>query len=322
LPKINESIVLVGGGGGVYRVAKFLKHIRPNITTVQTVFDHGGHSGELRDERGVLPPGDIRQAIVALSDDNAEPALRRLMGYRFGEIGNSSLDRATVGNILLTALAEIEGSLPLAINALCRLCGVRGKVLPVSLDDAELCAELSDGTIVKGEGNIDTRSIDDERSIARVFLDRTAHIFVGAYDALVGADKIVFCPGDIYTSLIPNLLVNGFVDAVKLSSAKLIYCVNIMTKKAETHGFTVTDFSRVVCEHLDGRKPDFTVFNIDPIDHKVAEVYAKEKSEPVILDYPDGACEFAHKYISEHLVDCNRDFIRHHPRIASVIADL
>jgi uncharacterized cofD-like protein len=316
---VNESIVLVGGGGGVYRVARYLRLIRPNITTIQTVFDHGGHSAELRDERGVLPPGDIRQAILALADDNIESCLRELMSYRFGVIGNSSLNRATVGNILLAALTEINhGSLPLAIEALSRLCGVRGKVLPVSLDDAELCVELSDGSILSGEGNIDTRSINDERVIRRAFLEPKAHIFVKAYDALVGADKIVLCPGDLYTSLVPTLLVEGFADAVRESQATVVYCVNIMTKFAETHQYSVGDFIQAVMKYL-GRCPDVSIYNDRELAPELVAKYAGEKAYSVSVKDLKG---FSGSLFPADLVDDAGGIVRHHRRIASIIADL
>ena len=317
---MNESIVLVGGGGGVYRVARFLKNIRPNITTIQTVFDHGRHSGQLRDERGVLPPGDIRQAILALSDDKLEPTLRKLMSYRFVEKGNSSLNNATVGNILLTALTEIEGSLPAAINALCKVCNVRGTVLPVSLGDAELCVTLSDGTVVHGEGNIDNRSIEDDRSIVKAHLEPQAHIFVEAYKALAEADKIVFCPGDLYTSLIPNILVNGFSDAVLDSHAELIYITNIMTKKAETHGFTVSDFARILWSELNSGMIDTVVFNSESIDPVFIDKYANEKSYPVL--FAADVNKYAKQVFGAPLVDYSGGIIRHHERIASIIAEL
>lgn len=321
MSNINESIVLVGGGGGVYRVARFLKHIRPNITTIQTVFDHGGHSGELRDDRGVLPPGDIRQAILALSDDGVEPILRKLLSFRFEEKGRSSLNGATVGNVLLTALAEIEGSLPLAINALCDLCKVRGKVLPVSLDDAELVVELSDQSWLKGEGHIDTRSIEDDRTIVRAHLEPEAHIFVEAYEALVRADKIVLCPGDVYTSLVPNLLVDGFADAVIKSQAQLIYCVNLMTKKAETHDFAVADFASVISRYL-GCKLDVTIFNTEPLGDELVSKYAKEKSYQVLWPPSDAARDFSSVYVGANLVDKSGGVVRHNSRVASIIADL
>ena len=321
MSKINESVVLVGGGGGVYRVARFLKHIRPNITTIQTVFDHGRHSGQLRDERGVLPPGDIRQAILALSDDSMESTLRKLMSHRFSEKKNSSLNHNTVGNILLTALTEIEGSLPTAIHALSKLCGVRGNVLPVSLTDAELCAKLSDNSILRGEGNIDNRSIDDTPTITQVYLEPKAHIFVGAYDAIVNADKIVLCPGDLYTSLIPNLLVDGFIDAMLQSKGRLIYVVNIMTKKAETDCFAVFDFVKTVYEYLGGRKIDIVIYNSEEIADDLEESYATEKSHPVEVGDED-LSEYTHLHLAKPLVDSTGGIIRHHERIASIIADL
>jgi uncharacterized cofD-like protein len=316
---LNESIVLVGGGGGVYRVARSLKNIRSNITTIQTVFDHGGHSGFLRDERGVLPPGDIRQAILALSEGDSEPSLRKLMAYRFEDKKNSTLNGNTVGNILLTALTEIEGSLPNAIKALSKLCGVRGNVLPVSLDDAELCVELTDGTILRGEGSIDNRSIDDNRSIRRAFLEPNAHIFVDAYKALVEADKIVLCPGDTYTSLVPNLLVDGFSDAILETQAKIIYVVNIMTKKAETHGFSVQDFVREVHSHLK-RDIDFVLYNKTKLSQVVIESYRKEKSEQVVYQGSDGT--MVRKYMGLDLADETGGVVRHHERVTSIIADL
>jgi uncharacterized cofD-like protein len=320
MAKFHESIVLVGGGGGVYRVARFLKNIRSDITTIQTVFDHGRHSGQLRDERGVLPPGDIRQAILALSDDSQEPTLRKLMSYRFSEKGESSLNNATVGNILLTALTEIEGSLPSAINALCRLCHVRGHVLPVSLDNSELCVELSDGAILKGEDKIDNRSIEDSRTIKRVFLEPQAHVFVGAYEALLRADKIILCPGDLYTSLLPNLLVDGFADALSGSKAKLIYVVNIMTKKAETDGFNVSDFVRVVHEHISGREIDTVIYNSEEIDSTLIQKYEAEKSQPILMEGAVGG--YVRNLLPRPLVDASGGIVRHHERIASIIADL
>lgn len=317
--KINESTVAVGGGGGVYRLVRFLKRIRTNITTIQTVFDHGGHSGELRDERGVLPPGDLRQAILGLSSDNLEPALRQLMAFRFAPNGNSSLDRATVGNIMLTALSEITGSLPAGINALCAICGVEGRVLPVSLDNAELCAVLSDDSVLEGEGLIDTRSIEDDRYIKSVFLRPKAHIYVEAYRALIEADKIVFCPGDTYTSLLPNILVDGFKEAIHETKAKLIFCVNIMTKKSETDGYDVTRFTSLLSDHL-CRKLDYVVYNNEPLSPQAIKSYEAEKARPVCFKRIDKA--YAHNYIGANLVSDVGGVVRHHERVASIIADL
>ncbi|MEI6296342.1 MAG: uridine diphosphate-N-acetylglucosamine-binding protein YvcK [bacterium] len=318
---INESIVLVGGGGGVYRIARFLKHIRPNITTIQSTFDHGGHSGILRDERGVLPPGDIRQAILALSDDEIESDLRALLSYRFAPKNGSSLDSATVGNILLTALTEITGNMLNAINILCRWFKVRGKVLPVSLNDAELCVKLSDGSVLRGEGLIDTRVISDNRTIISAFLEPEAFIHCNSHEAIVSADKIVFCPGDLYTSVIPNTLVNGFREAIKESRAKLIYVVNIMNKKSETNHFKASKFAETMLKHIGREKFDVIVCNNANISKTASRSYEEQGSFPVKID-KERLGKYTKLIKSENLVDEVGGIVRHNEKVALIIAGL
>lgn len=314
----HEKICLVGGGGGVYRMARFLKHIRPNITTVQTMFDCGGHSAKLRDERGMLPPGDIRQAILALADDSIQPMLRELLSFRFTPKNSGSLDGATVGNILLTALTEITGSLPQAINAMCQLYQVRGKVLPVSLDNAHLVVTLSDGSTLKGEGLIDTRSITDERSIISAKLEPSARIYSEAYRALIEADKIVFCPGDFWTSLVPNTLVDGFKDAMKETRAKTIMVVNIMTKKAETHNYTSATFVDKLCEHIGLDSIDVAICNSTLMPNEIQDDYKKEMAYQVTIDKTDRAKDW---FIGP-FTDWDCGIARHHERVVSTIAGL
>jgi uncharacterized cofD-like protein len=318
---IDESIVLIGGGGGVYRVARFLKHIRKNITTIQTMFDHGGHSGSLRDERGVLPPGDIRQAILALSDDEIESELRALLSHRFVQKGGSSLDSATVGNILLTALTEITGNTVSAINTLCRWFHVAGKVLPVSLDHSDLCVRLSDGSVMRGEGLIDKRSIKDNRSIKSAFLEPDAYLYTGAHDAIVQADKIVFCPGDLYTSVIPNVLTKGFRDAIGQSDAKLIDVVNIMTKKAETHDFSTSRFAETLLGYVGRDRFDAVICNSARIRPKIASLYRAERAFPVVMD-TGRLRQYADIIIAEDVADQTNQIVRHSGRVASIIASL
>lgn len=315
---IHESIVLVGGGGGVYRIAQFLKRIRPRITTVQTVFDNGGHSARLRDERGVLPPGDIRQAILALSDDQCQPLLRQLLAFRFSERNGSSLDGATFGNIMLTALTEITGSLPAAISEMGRIFGVNGTVLPVSLDHSHLAVMLSDGTVLKGEGRIDTRPIADPRTISKAFLDPVAHIYAPAYEALVRADKIVFCPGDFWTSLIPNVLVTGFTDALKETSAKVIMVTNIMTKKSETNGYTSATFVERLCEYAGLQSIYAVVSNTATIPAEELKPYELELAHPVqFVSTP-----LVRQPIRGSFADWSGKIIRHNQRVATAIAEL
>lgn len=319
--KINESIVLIGGGGGVYRIARFLKHVRPRISTIQTMFDHGGHSGKLRDERGVLPVGDIRQAVLALSDDEMEHALRALLTHRFSPRNNSSVDHATIGNLMLTALTEIYGNPISGIEAMCKIFRVKGKVLPVSLDHADLCAILSDGSVFKGEDVIDQRDREDNRTIDSVHLEPNAHLYTGAYDAIINADKIVFCPGDLFTSIIPNTLVVGFPEALARSKAKLVYVTNIMTKKSETHGFTASQFTKTLLKYIKRERLDAVICNTGDISHDLKKKYELEKSDPVAVDE-----EELHKHsevvIIENLADQSSDIVRHNERVASLIAEL
>ena len=317
----HESIVLVGGGGGVYRIARFLKFSRPNITTIQTMFDRGRHSGQLRDERGVLPAGDIRQAILALADDNTEHVLRQLLAYRFPDVKDSSLNGATVGNILIAALTDITGSLPSAINVLCEWYGVKGKVLPVSLDHADLVVKLSDGLVLKGEGNIDTRPIADPRSISAAYLEPEAHLYDCAHEALMKADKIIFCPGDLFTSMIPNVLVKGFAEAVQESPAQLIYIVNAMTKKSETHEFTASRFASTLLQYLSLRKFDVIICNNNVFGAETLERYKQELSFPVYIDLQP-LRELTDNLIVEKIAEEVGGIIRHTPRTASIIASL
>lgn len=318
---INESIVLVGGGGGVYRVARYLKEIRANITTIQTMFDSGGHSRKLRDERGMLPPGDIRQAILALSDNSIEESLRVLLSHRFSVRNGSSIDNATLGNLMLTALTEHYGSIVVAINELCKLARVKGKVLPVSLDNAHLAVTLSDGSELVGEGLIDTRNVKDRRTIVGAYLKPQADIYVEALDALIKADKIVFCPGDLYTSIIPNTLVNGFKEAIAESEAQLIYAVNIMTKKAETHDFKASMFAKTLLSYLGRETFDAVIVNSRHISSAVRARYHREHSYPVRVDKRE-LRKYAKQVILHPLVDLTGDIVRHNASIASLIAHL
>lgn len=316
---INERIVLIGGGGGVYRVARFLKRHRHNITTIQTMFDHGGHSGKLRDERGLLPPGDIRQAIAALAADEIGDDLRVLLTHRFNGNG-SSIDNATIGNLMLAALTEHHRDPILAIGAMCRIFRVKGQVLPVSTDHADLCVTLSDGSTVCGEGNIDTRPQDNRRIIS-AHLTPNAHLYVGAYDAIVRADKIIFCPGDLFTSIIPNTLVLGFVEAIEKSKAKLIYIVNLVTKHTETPRFTAAQFAKTLLSHIGTRHFHAVLVNNALIRPELRRLYRKERSYPVRIDR-ERLRRFTKHIIEADLADQTGDVLRHNQTIAQLVCNL
>jgi len=175
--------------------------------------------------------------------------------------------------------------------------------------------------MLKGEGMIDTRSIDDHRTIRSASLSPGANIFIDAYEALVNAEKIVFCPGDLYTSVIPNTLVVGFREAISKTGARLIYVVNIMTKKAETHDFTASQFAKTLLSYVGAEKFDAVVCNATHIDPIIRERYKKEYSVPVPIDREELAC-YTEQIVEEDLADQTGDIVRHKEKIASVIARL
>lgn len=193
--------------------------------------------------------------------------------------------------------------------------------MPVSLDNAELCVKLSDGSLIRGEGIIDKRSTKDDRTIVSAFLHPEARIHKGAYEAIEKADKIVFCPGDLYTSIIPNTLVSGFGEAIKKSRAKIVYVVNIMTKKAETHEYTASRFTKTLLEYLGREKLDVVICNSGKISPEVKRSYEKEFSFPVKIDKKE-IKKICDKIVLEDISDESGGIVRHSKRTAEIIAGI
>ena len=248
--------------------------------------DSGGSAGRLRDEFGILPPGDVRRALLALSRLPLEKInLRQLFEYRFN--GGTGLAGHSFGNLFLTALTDITGREDLAIAEAEQILDVKGRVLPVTLDHAHLCARLEDGTIIKGEHNIDLRRVRPDLKILDVFLDQPAKILPQAKEAIINADLIVLGPGDLYTSLTPNLLVDGVNQAIALSKAKFLYICNLMTKSGETDNFAVSDFIKEVSRYLGPANLKLNkvlVNNNGHVPGKVLKRYEEEKSFPIRID--------------------------------------
>lgn len=246
--------------------------------------DNGGSSGRLRDEFGYLPPGDVRRCLVALAADDDSLLLRELFEYRFHR--GEGLHGHTFGNLLLTALTDILGSTGQAIDEAAKLLRVEGRVLPVTLDDTTLCATLADGYTLCGETDIDIRKSHHGVLIERVYLDPVATANPEAITAIREADLIVLGPGDLYTSILPNLLVSGIGEAVAVSSARRAYVCNVMTKHGETDGFAASDFIREINRYLGGsRSLDYAVLNYhESIPPTLYERYAREHAEPVSID--------------------------------------
>lgn len=245
----KPKIVTIGGGTGTYVTLLGLKKYPVDLTAVVSMMDSGGSSGRLRDEFGILPPGDSRRALLALSELPLEKiSLRQLLEYRFEN--GEGLKGHSLGNLLLVALEKMTGRADLAIAEAGRILDVRGRVLPITLTHTYLCARLADGTIIKGESNIDIRRVRPDLKILDVFLDEPAMVFSSVKKAILGADLIVLCPGDLYTSLVPNLLVDGVCRAIFQSKAKLVYVCSLMTKYGETDGFSASDFIKEIQRYL------------------------------------------------------------------------
>ncbi len=278
----DPNIVVIGGGTGTYTALTGLKRYSKNITAIVTMADDGGSSGRLRDEFGHLPPGDVRRALVALSDDR-QKTLRSLFEYRFDK-GNG-LNGHSFGNLFLTALGELTGGIEGAILEASRVLNIRGQVLPVTTGDTRLFAELEDGTIIHGETNIDVRTIKPHLKIKRVFLDPQPTITNSAREAISNADILIIGPGDLYTSLIPNLLVSGVPEAIQKCAGTRIYVTNLMTKHGETDGFGLSNFTSEIQRYLGSTDSiDVVIANEHRFSADLLEKYANEQASPVAID--------------------------------------
>lgn len=315
-------VVTIGGGAGSYQVLRGLKDAPVEVSAIVSVFDSGGSSGTIREELGQLPPGDIRQCLLALSTLEGEDSLvAELFGYRFQQ--GRALRGHSLGNLVLAALTSMRGSLPEAIGAAQRLLRTRGEVLPVSICDAHLAATLDDGSEVLGEAEIDQRKGADGRVISRVWLTRPARLFPRAAEAIARADLIVLGPGDLYTSLLPNFLVDGAVEAVAASGALKVLVCNLMTKPGETDGFRASDFVRVVQQCLGAGVLDCLLVNTQPAPEAVRQRYARAHAFPVEADV--ARCrELVPMVVERPLLTVTDDgVIRHDPaRLAATLLSL
>ncbi|MBV8368063.1 MAG: YvcK family protein [Candidatus Eremiobacteraeota bacterium] len=283
LEKIRERqldrgyrIVVVGGGTGLSTMLRGLKKITSKLTAVVTVSDDGGSSGRLQKELGVLPPGDIRNCLVALADDEA--LVTALFRYRFEE--GEGLSGHSFGNLFLAAMTGITGNFDQAIKAASRVLNVKGRVLPSTLAVARLCAKLVDGRTVEGESNITgARGV-----IQEVFLDPP---FAAPLDEVIAAireaDAIVLGPGSLYTSIMPNLLVDRIGREIEAASGVKIYVCNVMTQPGETDGYTASAHVRALLRGAGANVCDVAIVN-DELPRKLREAYAEEGQLPVKVD--------------------------------------
>ena len=318
--KLNRGpkIVAIGGGTGLSTMLKGIKKITNNITAVVTVGDDGGSSGKLREELGVLPPGDIRSCIAALADD--EDLVAKLFQYRFKDC--AGLSGHSFGNLFLTAMCSITGDMVRAVKESSKVLSIRGRVLPSTLDDMRLVAEMDDGSIIKGESNIP----ESGKKIKRLFSEPgNCKALEDVIWAIHDADLIILGPGSLYTSVIPNLLIKDIAKAVNDSKAKKIYVCNIMTQPGETDGFSVSDHIKTLIKHAKYDKIMDAVLVNNDLPIELLAPYKDAGSEPVIVD-KDEINRMGIEIVQKNLIEDKRyedghsSFVRHSPsRLARII---
>lgn len=302
----GPKVVTIGGGTGLSVLLRGLKKYTSDITAIVTVSDDGGSSGLLREDMGILPPGDIRNCIVALA--NTEPIMEQLMQYRFKE---GSLKGQNFGNLFIAAMNDICGSFDSAVKEVSSVLAVTGKVLPVTLENVVLYAELEDGTVIKGESQIPIKQQAANKRIKRVFLKPgNCKPIPQALKEIEEADLIILGPGSLYTSIIPNLLVKNMAKAINSSDAMKIYVCNIMTQQGETVGYSLSEHITAINDHGNKLMLDYAIANTGRIPQWLLEKYKTEDASPVLIDY-DIIAGMGIKVLGGDFVSIENGYLRH-----------
>lgn len=314
----DKKIVCIGGGTGLSTMLRGIKRYTNNLTAIVAVSDNGGSSGILRREMNMLPPGDIRNCLLALAE--TEPIMEKVLKYRFTE---GSLEGQNIGNLFLAALNGIYGSFELAVEKANEVLAVKGTVLPVTTENVELCAIHDDGSMTIGESEIVIESKIHRKPIKRVNLKpKKPKAYYKAINALEQADIIIVGPGSLYTSIIPNLLVDGISEAICRSTAKKVYVSNIMTQPGETDHYTLKDHLDTLTQYMGQDVIDYLIVNDQPIVDAVLKLYEEDGAKQVIIDVKGNE---RRKVVRRPLIKVNEKdkYIRHdHNELAKVIMGL
>ena len=273
----GPTVAVIGGGHGLSVLLRGIKELTSNVTAIVTVADDGGSSGRLREELGIIPPGDLRNCLVALAD--TEPLMEKLFQHRFE--GRSDLAGHSFGNLFLAAMAEVTGDMETALKESSKVLAVKGRVLPASKESVRLDAILEDGTVVEGESHIP--EAPGRIHSVRLFPPDAAPV-ESALEAIRTADAIVLGPGSLYTSIMPNLLVDGVAAELRKSRALKIYICNVMTQPGETDGYTASMHAEAILKHAGRGAIDFMLVNNAPISPALRRKYAAEGICPVRVD--------------------------------------
>ena len=316
---LNPKIVAIGGGTGLSTLLKGIKNYSSEITALVTMADDGGGSGVLRRSVGMLPPGDVRNCLLALSD--IEPEMNTLLSHRFekGELKGQSF-----GNLFLLAMNEIYGSFEEAVKMASSILRVKGTVMPITVNDVNIEATYDDKSKACGESILPAEAIKDNKKIKRVELcPKDVEPIDGALDAIMKADIILIGPGSLYTSVIPNLLVKGVKEAILSSSAKKIYVQNVMTQHGETDKMSIKDHIEAIYEHS-AKLIDAVIINNKILSEELKQKYLDECQEQIFLTDDDNKFldEERVDYIEGDCLDDNEDYVRHDSdKLARMIID-
>ena len=302
----GPRVAVIGGGHGLSNMLRGLKRYTENISAIVTVADDGGGSGMLRQDLGMPPPGDIRNCLEALA--NTEPLMSELMHYRFTE---GSLAGQSFGNLFLAALNGISTSFDAAVSRMSQVLAITGQVLPVTTADVQLEAEFENGASVVGESKIFYCKKKEDCRITKVrLIPEHPRALPEAVEAIREADMIILGPGSLYTSIIPNLLVDGIVEAILQSDALKVYVANVMTQEGETEGYTASDHIAAIFQHSAPGLFDLCLTNSSPVPPDVAARYAQEGAEP--LRYDAGRCAaLGVELVSRPIATVENGYVRH-----------
>ncbi|UCF82753.1 MAG: uridine diphosphate-N-acetylglucosamine-binding protein YvcK [Desulfobacteraceae bacterium] len=318
----KQKIVTIGGGSGQFALLSGLKHLEEvEITAVVSMVDSGGSTGRLRDELGILPPGDVLKCVLALSP--YQEIARNILLKRF--VNDRRLLGHNAGNMLLTMLSQYTGSFPSAVQALAEILDVCGTILPVTVDRATLVAELTDGTRIYGQTAIDIPRGTQREKIRDVFLVPHHSDYISVYPPVIEAvhdsDYIIIGPGDLFTSILTNLIVPGVKEAIQNTGASILYCLNIMTKFGETHNFNGRDFVSKLEECIN-RPVDGIIYNTGKPEKNLLEKYREQKAEFVEINGNDKWLDNRRLYASD-ILDISGGIVRHNSKkLASLIREI
>lgn len=314
------KVTVIGGGTGTYSVIRGLKiYPQLDLNIVVGMTDDGGSNRVVRDEFGLLPLSDLRKSIIALADESKNELLREMFMYRFSE--GKSFEGHTLGNIMMIALSRIAGSETGAIEALSEVFDIKGKIYPVTLDKARLCADYSNGTNICGEHFIDDTKTAKDVKITKLYLSDSVKPNPKAIKSILNADFVIVGPGDLYTTTIANLIVDGVASALQKTKANLIFISNMMTKQGETHWMKQRDIIDEIVNYV-GRVPDIILVNNSPYPKDALKRYRRQHEYPFVDNLSESQYEKAvlrSDFLSEEVFGnekgdvLRRSFIRHDP---------